>query len=162
MQRHHLEDNETRWASSRLVDGTMRTPVGQSWRLMHVSKRLNLIFGSSAVVAIVVLSVVVIDMLNDWVGDWLSLLWVSGCLAAPYVVGFAIGRFAKHPFGTILGGLLGLVITGIPLMMYLPDGVEGSRPALLWCFVALGITQGALMLPAGGRIRSRSENIQRI
>ena len=121
-----------------------------------VSKRTGL--GTLAVVSMTGLAVVATDVLNDWVGDWGTPLWISAGFFFPFVAGLAWGTGGRGTRGLIVGALIGALVVlapGIGYALIEETDLSAQRLPLLWAlFTPLAMAQGVIALPVGTNARS--------
>ena len=103
--------------------------------------------------------VVVVSLLDDWIGDWGAFLWLLAAFALPFAAGIAWGAGATGRRGVAGGAVAGALVVLAPGLGYALVGdadLTELRLPLLWAvFTPLAMAQGAITLPVGGSARRR-------
>ena len=111
------------------------------------------VWGTLGVVSMALLAAGTIEILDDWVGDWVTMLWLAGGFVIPFMVGLAWGRGGLGLTGLISGALVGALLVLVPGIGYAlmedPDLVELRLPLLWGLFTPLAMAQGAIAFPVG-------------
>ena len=116
---------------------------------------------SLAVTALAAAAAAVLVVLRDWLGDWAALLWTCAVMFFPWLAGIAAGRRLAAPTpGKLIGAAIGVVVVIAPVYAFAAIPLREVPPNALWTlagpFAVLGGALGAMALPVGVRVRSRS------
>ena len=115
------------------------------------------VWGSLAVLAMTAAGIVSIDVLDDWVGDWGTPLWIASGFFFPFVAGIAWGAGGLGVRGRLAGAVGGAAVVLAPSVGYAlvegPDLAELRLPLLWALFTPLAMAQGAIALPVGASAR---------
>jgi uncharacterized membrane protein len=119
------------------------------------------ILGTLAVAVMAALALGTVDILNDWIGDWGTPLWIAGAFFIPFVVGIAWGAGGLGTAGRVAGALVGAAVVLAPGLGYAiiedPD-LTAQRLPMLWAlFTPLAMAQGAITLPVGASVIKRAK-----
>ena len=115
---------------------------------------------SLAIAVLGLATLVSLDALRDWLGDWAALLWTCGTMFFPWVVGMAVGRrIGVDATAKLAGAAIGIIVVVAPLYAFaampLRDvPANGEWWLLAGAFAALGAVLGGMALPVGVRVRS--------
>ncbi len=115
---------------------------------------------SLAIAVLALATLVSLDALRDWLGDWAALLWTCGTMFFPWVAGMAVGhRIGVNAPAKLTGAAIGVVVVIAPLYAFaampLRDApTNGDWWMLAGPFGALGAVLGGMALPVGVRVRS--------
>ena len=115
---------------------------------------------SLAIAVLALATLVSLDALRDWLGDWAALLWTCGTMFFPWVAGMAAGRrIGVSAPAKLTGAAIGVVVVIAPLYAFaampLRDvPVNGDWWTLAVPFTALAAVLGGMALPVGVRVRS--------
>ena len=117
------------------------------------------VWGTLGVVAMGAAGVVVVSLLDDWVGDWGAVVWLVGAFVGPFFTGIAWGAGARGRRAVVVGAAVGALVVLAPGLGYALAGdadLAELRLPLLWAvFTPLAMAQGAIALPVGGSARRR-------
>ncbi len=117
------------------------------------------VWGTLGVVAMGAAGVVVVSLLDDWVGDWGAVVWLVGAFVGPFFTGIAWGAGARGRHAVVVGAAVGALVVLAPGLGYALAGdadLAELRLPLLWAvFTPLAMAQGAIALPVGGSARRR-------
>ena len=117
------------------------------------------VWGTLGVVAMGAAGVVVVSLLDDWVGDWGAVVWLVGAFVGPFFAGIAWGAGARGRRAVAAGAAVGALVVLAPGLGFALAGdanLAEHRLPLLWAvFTPLAMAQGAIALPVGGSARRR-------
>ena len=116
-------------------------------------------WGTLGVVAMAAAAVVVLSLLDDWVGDWGALFWIIAGFMVPFAAGLAWGAGAAGRRAVAVGAAVGALVVlgpGIGYALVSDADLAALRLPLLWAvFTPLAMAQGAIGLPVGASGRRR-------
>jgi hypothetical protein len=99
-------------------------------------------------------------VVNDWLGDWIALLWLSGPFTGSFFAGMGAGPVVRGAWSVSVGAAVGMAIVVLPSVGFLLASVSSGQEASaviaahdlwrLWgYFTPLGAVQGALFWSLG-------------
>ena len=116
------------------------------------------VWGTLGVLAMIGLGAVVIDILNEWVGDWGTPFWIGCGFFIPFLGGLVWGAKGDSTPGRLAGAAVGAAVVLVPAIVYIvvsnPDLGETRLPLLWALFTPLAMAQGAMGLPVGASTRA--------
>jgi hypothetical protein len=115
---------------------------------------------SLLVLATAGVAVMAAGVVDDWLGDWLAMLWLVGPFTGAFFAGMLAGPIVHGVRSVAAGVLIGMAIVVLPSVGFLLTSVSGGQEAsaviadyhlwrLWFFFTPLGAIQGALFLPLG-------------
>ena len=120
------------------------------------------VWGTAGVAVMAAVGVLVISLVDAWVGDWAALLWLAAAFVFPYFAGIAWGSAGLGRRGAIVGAAAGALVVLGPGIGYAlvreMDPIALGLPLLWTAFTLLAMAQGAIALPVGASVRRRADD----
>ena len=124
---------------------------------MHMPRS---VWGTVGVVVMAAAAVLVVSLLDEWVGDWGAALWIAAAFMVPYLTGIAWGSGGHGKRGAVVGAAVRALVVVGPGMGYTlvreADPAALNLPLLWTVFTPLAMAQGAIALPVGVSVRKRA------
>ena len=124
---------------------------------MHIPQS---VWGTAGVATMAAAAVLVVSLLDEWVGDWGAPLWIAAAFVFPYFTGIAWGSEGLGRRGAIVGAAVGALVVlgpGIGYTLVRETDLAALGLPLLWAvFTPLAMAQGAIALPVGASVRRRA------
>ncbi len=134
--------------------GNCPLAVGYNIRAMQTLST-NQFIRSALVLATAGMAVMAAGVVDDWLGDWVAMLWLVGPFIGAFFAGMTAGPIGHGAWSVVVGAVIGMAIVVLPSVGFLLASVGGGQEASaviadhdlwrLWgFFTPLGAMQGAL------------------
>ena len=113
---------------------------------------------SVGVVGLAIATIVSLDALDGWVGDWAAFFWVCGTMFFPWLVGVAVGTKLDGTPGRLAGAAMGILIVVAPLVVSAATSLQDPPTSSIWILAGLfplaSAVLGGMSLPVGIHVRA--------
>ena len=113
---------------------------------------------SVGVVGLAIATIVSLDALDGWVGDWAAFFWVCGTMFFPWLVGVAVGTKLDGTPGSLAGAAIGILVVVAPLVVSAATSLQDPPTSSIWILAGLfplaSAVLGGMSLPAGIHVRA--------